>query len=55
MSFARISQEASRRAAASGVWGTRDCIKLTQSAAFENIKIQAKPSFGARRSLEFDR
>ncbi|KAI6017077.1 Rec8 like protein-domain-containing protein [Pisolithus marmoratus] len=25
------------------VLGTRDCIKLTQSAAFENIKIQAKP------------
>ncbi|KAI6137801.1 Rec8 like protein-domain-containing protein [Pisolithus thermaeus] len=48
MSFARISQEASRRAASAFffellVLGTRDCIKLTQSAAFENIKIQAKP------------
>ncbi|KAI5986010.1 Rec8 like protein-domain-containing protein [Pisolithus marmoratus] len=48
MSFARMSQKASRRAASALffellVLGTRDCIKLTQSAAFENIKIQAKP------------
>ncbi|KAI6017071.1 hypothetical protein EDC04DRAFT_2944669 [Pisolithus marmoratus] len=48
MSFARMSQKASRWAASAFffellVLGTRDCIKLTQSAAFENIQIQAKP------------
>lgn len=48
MSFARMSQKASRRAASAFffellVLGTRDCIKLTQSAAFENIEIRATP------------
>ncbi|KAI6022633.1 hypothetical protein EDC04DRAFT_2936620 [Pisolithus marmoratus] len=48
MSFARMSQKASRQAASAFffellVLGVHDCIKLTQSAAFENIKIQAKP------------
>ncbi|KAI6045908.1 Rec8 like protein-domain-containing protein [Pisolithus marmoratus] len=48
MSFARMSQKASRRAVSAFffellVLGMHDCIKLTQRAAFENIKIQAKP------------
>ncbi|KAI6040325.1 Rec8 like protein-domain-containing protein [Pisolithus marmoratus] len=48
MSFAKMAQKASRRAASAFffellVLGTRDCIQLSQSAAFENIEIQAKP------------
>ncbi|KAG6812594.1 hypothetical protein H0H92_001945 [Tricholoma furcatifolium] len=47
LSFKEMSQKASRRAAASFffellVLGTRDCLKLTQSAHFENIEIRAK-------------
>ncbi|KAG6372290.1 Rec8 like protein-domain-containing protein [Boletus reticuloceps] len=47
ISFAQISHKASRRAAAAFffellVLGTRDCIKLSQSAPFENIEVRAK-------------
>ncbi|KAG5645195.1 hypothetical protein DXG03_006713 [Asterophora parasitica] len=47
LSFRKLSDKASRRAAASFffellVLGTRDCVKLTQSAPFENIEIRAK-------------
>ncbi|KAG6845407.1 hypothetical protein H0H87_009754 [Tephrocybe sp. NHM501043] len=47
LSFSKLSDKASRRAAASFffellVLGTRDCLKLTQSAPFENIEIRAK-------------
>ncbi|KAG6329294.1 hypothetical protein ID866_9793 [Astraeus odoratus] len=47
MSFARMSQKASRRAASAFffellVLGTRDCVKLSQNAPFENIEIRAK-------------
>ncbi|KAI6157783.1 Rec8 like protein-domain-containing protein [Pisolithus tinctorius] len=48
MSFSKMAQKASRRAASAFffellVLGTRDCIKLSQSTAFENIEIRAKP------------
>lgn len=47
ISFAQMSHKASRRAASAFffellVLGTRDCIKLSQSAAFENIEVRAK-------------
>lgn len=47
ISFAQVSHKASRRAASAFffellVLGTRDCIKLTQSAPFENIEVRAK-------------
>lgn len=47
MSFAKMSQKASRRAASAFffellVLGTRDCIKLSQNSPFENIEIRAK-------------
>ncbi|KAL4078416.1 Rec8 like protein-domain-containing protein [Scleroderma yunnanense] len=47
MSFAKMSQKASRRAASAFffellVLGTRDCIKLSQSSPFDNIEIRAK-------------
>ncbi|EIW83274.1 hypothetical protein CONPUDRAFT_136365 [Coniophora puteana RWD-64-598 SS2] len=47
MSFATMSEKASRRAASAFffemlVLGTRDCIKLSQPAAFENIEVRAK-------------
>ncbi|KAG5735638.1 Cohesin subunit rad21 [Termitomyces sp. T112] len=47
LSFNKLSEKASRRAAASFffellVLGTRDCLKLTQSGPFENIEIRAK-------------
>ena len=47
ISFAQVSHKASRRAASAFffellVLGTRDCIKLSQSASFENIEVQAK-------------
>ncbi|KAF9518658.1 hypothetical protein BS47DRAFT_1379762 [Hydnum rufescens UP504] len=57
LSFVRVSEKASRRAASAFffellVLGTRDCIKLTQSAEFENIEIRGKDklweSFGAQ-------
>ncbi|TFK18920.1 hypothetical protein FA15DRAFT_674905 [Coprinopsis marcescibilis] len=48
MSFNAMATKASRRAAASFffellVLGTRDCVKLTQPAAFEDIDIRGKP------------
>lgn len=54
MSFARMSQKASRRAAATFffellVLGTRDCVKLTQSTPFENIEIRAKTKLWERQ------
>ncbi|RDB16687.1 Cohesin subunit rad21 [Hypsizygus marmoreus] len=47
LSFAKMADKASRRAAASFffellVLGTRDCVKLSQAAPFENIEIRAK-------------
>ena len=47
ISFAQISHKASRRAASAFffellVLGTRDCVKLSQSASFENIEVRAK-------------
>ncbi|KAF8894121.1 Rec8 like protein-domain-containing protein [Infundibulicybe gibba] len=47
LSFRKMADKASRRAAASFffellVLGTRDCVKLDQTAPFENIEIQAK-------------
>ncbi|KAF8070189.1 Rec8 like protein-domain-containing protein [Lyophyllum atratum] len=47
LSFRKLSDKASRRAAASFffellVLATRDCVKLTQPAPFENIEIRAK-------------
>lgn len=48
LSFNRISDKASRRAAASFffellVIGTRDCVTLAQAGSFENIEVSAKP------------
>ncbi|KAF8585979.1 hypothetical protein K439DRAFT_1387877 [Ramaria rubella] len=47
LSFASLSEKASRRAASSFffellVLGTRDCVKLSQAGPFENIEIRAK-------------
>ncbi|KAI9569640.1 Rec8 like protein-domain-containing protein [Boletus coccyginus] len=47
ISFAQVSHKASRRAASAFffellVLGTRDCIKLSQGAPFENIEVRAK-------------
>ena len=47
ISFAQVSHKASRRAASAFffellVLGTRDCVKLSQSAPFENIEVRAK-------------
>ena len=47
ISFAQVSHKASRRAASAFffellVLGTRDCVKLSQSASFENIEVRAK-------------
>ena len=47
ISFAQVSHKASRRAASAFffellVLGTRDCVKLTQDAPFENIEVRAK-------------
>ncbi|KAI6105275.1 Rec8 like protein-domain-containing protein [Pisolithus croceorrhizus] len=55
MSFTRMSQKASQWAVSMfffelRVLGTCDCIKLTQSAAFKNIKIQAKPKLWEKGS-----
>ncbi|EGO00064.1 hypothetical protein SERLA73DRAFT_52994, partial [Serpula lacrymans var. lacrymans S7.3] len=54
MSFRQMSDKASRRAAASFffellVLGTRDCVKLSQSAPFENIEIRAKDKLWERQ------
>ncbi|KAH7919359.1 hypothetical protein BV22DRAFT_865033 [Leucogyrophana mollusca] len=54
MSFRKMSEKASRRAASSFffellVLGTRDCIKLSQAAPFENIEIRAKDKLWARQ------
>ncbi|KAG2020491.1 Rad21 protein [Coprinopsis cinerea AmutBmut pab1-1] len=48
MSFNAMATKATRRAAASFffellVLGTRDCVKLTQPAPFEDIRVQGKP------------
>ncbi|KIM45031.1 hypothetical protein M413DRAFT_327562 [Hebeloma cylindrosporum] len=48
MSFKQMSTNASRRAAASFffemlVLGTRDCIQISQEAAFADIEVRAKP------------
>ena len=45
MSFAEMSQKATRRAASAFsfellVLGTRDCIKLSQNLPFENIEVR---------------
>lgn len=47
ISFAQVSHKASRRAASAFffellVLGTRDCVKLSQGAPFENIEVRAK-------------
>ncbi|KAG8968411.1 sister chromatid cohesion protein 1 [Tulasnella sp. 419] len=52
LSFANLSQKASRRAASAFffellVLGTRDCVKLTQNGAFETIEIRAKDKLWA--------
>ncbi|KZT10731.1 uncharacterized protein LAESUDRAFT_741159 [Laetiporus sulphureus 93-53] len=54
MSFKRMSQKASRRAASAFffellVLGTRDCVKLSQTAPFENIEIRAKDKLWERQ------
>ncbi|KDQ21506.1 hypothetical protein BOTBODRAFT_25950 [Botryobasidium botryosum FD-172 SS1] len=48
LSFARVSEKASRRAASAFffellVLGTRDCLKVDQAGPFENIEVRAKP------------
>lgn len=54
MSFARMSNKASRRAASAFffellVLGTRDCIKLSQEGPFENIEVRAKDKLWERQ------
>ncbi|OCH84666.1 hypothetical protein OBBRIDRAFT_764010 [Obba rivulosa] len=54
MSFKKMSQKASRRAAAAFffellVLGTRDCVKLSQAAPFENIEVRAKDKLWERQ------
>ncbi|EPT04510.1 hypothetical protein FOMPIDRAFT_1113055, partial [Fomitopsis schrenkii] len=54
MSFRQMSQKASRRAASSFffellVLGTRDCVKLSQAAPFENIEVRAKDKLWERQ------
>lgn len=54
MSFRRMTEKASRRAASAFffellVLGTRDCVKLTQNAAFENIEVHAKDKLWERQ------
>ncbi|THU95366.1 hypothetical protein K435DRAFT_779041 [Dendrothele bispora CBS 962.96] len=56
LSFEKMADKASRRAAASFffellVLGTRDCIKITQSAPFENIEITAKDKLWERGNM----
>ncbi|KAK7472631.1 sister chromatid cohesion protein 1 [Stygiomarasmius scandens] len=53
LSFEKMADKASRRAAASFffellVLGTRDCIKISQAAPFENIEIRAKDKLWER-------
>ncbi|KAG1808330.1 Rec8 like protein-domain-containing protein [Suillus variegatus] len=57
ISFRRMTEKASRRAASAFffellVLGTRDCVKLTQSAAFENIEIRGKDKLWERQRHE---
>ncbi|PSS07200.1 hypothetical protein PHLCEN_2v3483 [Hermanssonia centrifuga] len=54
MSFKKMSQKASRRAASSFffellVLGTRDCVKLSQDAPYENIEIRPKDKLWERQ------
>jgi cohesin complex subunit SCC1 len=54
ISFRKMSEKASRRAASAFffellVLGTRDCVKLSQSAPFENIEIRAKDKLWERQ------
>ncbi|KAI0046073.1 hypothetical protein FA95DRAFT_1583171 [Auriscalpium vulgare] len=54
LSFTKMSAKASRRAASSFffellVLGTRDCVKLSQSAPFENIEVRAKDKLWERQ------
>ncbi|KAI0949207.1 hypothetical protein AcW1_008889 [Taiwanofungus camphoratus] len=54
ISFKNMSEKASRRAAASFffellVLGTRDCVKLSQAAPFENIEVRAKEKLWERQ------
>lgn len=54
LSFRQMSHKASRRAAASFffellVLGTRDCVKLSQAAPFDNIEVRAKDKLWERQ------
>ncbi|KAF7428360.1 sister chromatid cohesion protein 1 [Pleurotus ostreatus] len=54
LSFRKMSDKASRRAAASFffellVLSTRDCVKLSQEAPFENIEVRAKDKLWERQ------
>lgn len=54
MSFNRMSDKASRRAASSFffellVLGTRDCVKLSQATPYENIEVRAKDKLWERQ------
>lgn len=54
VSFRKMSEKASRRAASAFffellVLGTRDCVKLSQSAPFENIEIRANDKLWERQ------
>ena len=54
MSFKRMSEKASRRAASSFffellVLGTRDCVKVSQADSYENIEIRAKDKLWERQ------
>ncbi|KAF9241569.1 Rec8 like protein-domain-containing protein [Melanogaster broomeanus] len=54
LSFAQMSHKASRRAASAFffellVLGTRDCIKISQNAPFENIEVRAKDKLWERQ------
>ncbi|KAI0085154.1 Rec8 like protein-domain-containing protein [Irpex rosettiformis] len=54
MSFKKMSQKASRRAASSFffellVLGTRDCVKVSQAAPHDNIEIRAKDKLWERQ------
>ncbi|KZW00273.1 hypothetical protein EXIGLDRAFT_604643, partial [Exidia glandulosa HHB12029] len=56
MSFVKMSEKATRRAAASFffellVLGTRDCVKLSQAGPFENIEVRAKDKLWERMPI----
>ncbi|TRM69555.1 Rec8 like protein-domain-containing protein [Schizophyllum amplum] len=60
LSFNRMAQKASRRAAAAFffellVLATRDCVRVTQEAPFENIEVWAKEKLWERQTEQEER